>query len=187
MLGKSGDQLRFDGLGFLGATVRNRQVRNDGRKLAAERREVRELGDQRFSERDEWRWRLRRKVCGGREPRDSRQRELERWRTADHAADALENGTVNALGRHEREEHSDVRRHTQPGRLVVALPERTNKWLSLWDANDEPGLGHCRSRLTFDTRGGSKLDFAFDLDRNVEGQLGEADGTARMRASHRTV
>ena len=42
---------------------------------------------------------------------------------------------------------------------------------------DRAGLSPCRSQAL-----GNELDFAFDLDRDVEGKLGETDGAAGVGA-----
>ena len=156
MLRQLGDELCFSGTSLLGVAVCNGQMRNDGRELTTEWRELRKLSNERLGERHEWRRRFWREIRSGRKPGDSRERELERLRSADDALNALKNRGINAFRRHEREQHGDVRRYAQGGRLVVALPESLNKWLCLGNANYEPGLGHCGCWLTLDMSGGWK-------------------------------
>ena len=60
-----GDKLGLDDLGFRGATVSHREVRDDGWKLAAEGWKLRELEGQARGEGDEWCGRLGLKVCRG--------------------------------------------------------------------------------------------------------------------------
>ena len=143
MLRQLRDKLCLSGTSLLSIAVRNGQMRNDSGELAAERWELRKLGNKRLGERYEWRSRFWREVRGGRKPGDSREQELKRLSATDSAPNALKNRGIDALGRHERKQHGDVRRHAQPSRFVVALPKPLDKRLGLGNANYEPGLGHC--------------------------------------------
>jgi hypothetical protein len=63
--------------------------------------------------------------------------ELELFRLAQNALNALNYRCSDVLGRHEGKEHCDVCGYAKPGRGIKALPKAANHCLGLGDTDDE--------------------------------------------------
>jgi hypothetical protein len=125
-----------------GASICNRQVRDDAVVRAAVGKELGKGSGQGMRQRDKRPWSVRLQICREWEPTDAMKAEIKRTDGGKSGGRNIQDSAVDVHGIHEWDEHRDVRGHAETGGCVIPEPHLANAGLGFRYSDDEGAYCH---------------------------------------------